>query len=100
MTGEPSSHLLLEIRFGLVEMWVWCVSQELCYVCMQRAQRNLALSRSDERSRVLMLPEHQRDLQYFQKEEVPKLTLLSIGISHYQEAFIRVCYNYTSFKLK
>ncbi|KAF4119204.1 coiled-coil domain-containing protein 81-like [Onychostoma macrolepis] len=49
--------------------------QELCYVCMQRAQRN----RSDERSRaereqerVLMLREHQKDLQYFQKEETDR----------------------------
>ncbi|KAK2908419.1 hypothetical protein Q8A67_004256 [Cirrhinus molitorella] len=51
-------------------------AQELCYVCMQRAQRNLPLYRSDERRRaerqqetLLMLREHQKDLQYFQKEE-------------------------------
>ncbi|XP_043092008.1 coiled-coil domain-containing protein 81-like [Puntigrus tetrazona] len=55
------------------------VSQELCYVCMQRAQRNLPLYRSDEsrgereQERVLMLREHQRDLQYFQKEEMDRL---------------------------
>uniref|UniRef100_A0A672L541 CCDC81 HU domain-containing protein n=1 Tax=Sinocyclocheilus grahami TaxID=75366 RepID=A0A672L541_SINGR len=52
--------------------------QELCYVCMQRAQRNLPLFQSDEsraereQERVLMLQEHQKDLQYFQKEEVQK----------------------------
>uniref|UniRef100_A0A672L002 CCDC81 HU domain-containing protein n=1 Tax=Sinocyclocheilus grahami TaxID=75366 RepID=A0A672L002_SINGR len=54
--------------------------QELCYVCMQRAQRNLPLFQSDEsraereQERVLMLQEHQKDLQYFQKEEVPEHT--------------------------
>uniref|UniRef100_A0A673LZ82 Coiled-coil domain containing 81 n=1 Tax=Sinocyclocheilus rhinocerous TaxID=307959 RepID=A0A673LZ82_9TELE len=56
--------------------------QELCYVCMQRAQRNLPLYQSDEsraereQERVLMLQEHQKDLQYFQKEEVPEHTHL------------------------
>ncbi|KAI2668857.1 Coiled-coil domain-containing protein 81 [Labeo rohita] len=55
--------------------------QELCYVCMQRAQRNkVPLYQSDEtrrvereQERVLMLREHQKDLQYFQKEETDKL---------------------------
>ncbi|XP_018963258.2 coiled-coil domain-containing protein 81-like isoform X2 [Cyprinus carpio] len=53
--------------------------QELCYVCMQRAQRNVPLYQSDERrkaeqeqERVLMLHEHQKDLLYFQKEEMDK----------------------------
>uniref|UniRef100_A0A673LWT7 Coiled-coil domain containing 81 n=1 Tax=Sinocyclocheilus rhinocerous TaxID=307959 RepID=A0A673LWT7_9TELE len=59
--------------------------QELCYVCMQRAQRNLPLYQSDEsraereQERVLMLQEHQKDLQYFQKEEVPEHTHLLNG---------------------
>ncbi|XP_052459025.1 coiled-coil domain-containing protein 81-like [Carassius gibelio] len=53
--------------------------QELCYVCMQRAQRNVPLYQSDERrkaeqeqERVLMLYEHQKDQQYFQKVEMDK----------------------------
>lgn len=90
------SLLGLEIKFGLIETWILCVSQELCYVCMQRAQRNVPLYQSDERrkaeqeqERVLMLHEHQKDLLYFQKEEVPKLTqsftkgLISVGITLY-----------------
>ncbi|XP_073689044.1 coiled-coil domain-containing protein 81-like [Garra rufa] len=51
--------------------------QELCYVCMQRAQRNVPLYQSDEtrraereQERLLMLREHQKDLQYFQKQEM------------------------------
>lgn len=90
------SLLALEIKFGLTETWIFCVLQELCYVCMQRAQRNVPLYQSDERRKteqeqeqVLMLYEHQKDQQYFQKVEVPKLTqsfpkgLLSIGITLY-----------------
>uniref|UniRef100_A0A671RL91 Coiled-coil domain containing 81 n=1 Tax=Sinocyclocheilus anshuiensis TaxID=1608454 RepID=A0A671RL91_9TELE len=56
--------------------------QELCYVCMQRAQRTLPLYQSDEsraereQERVLMLQEHQKDLKYFQREEVPEHTHL------------------------
>lgn len=51
--------------------------QELCYVCMQRVQRNIPLRVSDderrrveqEQERVLMLSQHQNDLQYFHKQE-------------------------------
>lgn len=50
--------------------------QELCYVCMQRAQRNLAFCRSEEsrraeqqQERLILLHQHQKDLQYFQNEE-------------------------------
>lgn len=82
-------------QFGPVETCISCASQELCYVCMQRAQRNkVPLYQSDEtrrvereQERVLMLREHQKDLQYFQKEEVPELThsftkqLISIRIA-------------------
>ncbi|XP_016307516.1 coiled-coil domain-containing protein 81 [Sinocyclocheilus anshuiensis] len=52
--------------------------QELCYVCMQRAQRTLPLYQSDEsraereQERVLMLQEHQKDLKYFQREEMDR----------------------------
>ncbi|XP_067259733.1 coiled-coil domain-containing protein 81-like isoform X2 [Chanodichthys erythropterus] len=53
--------------------------QELCYVCMQRAQRNLPVYLSEEsrraereQERVLMLNQHQKDLQYFQKEETDR----------------------------
>nr|XP_055062326.1 coiled-coil domain-containing protein 81-like isoform X1 [Misgurnus anguillicaudatus] len=54
--------------------------QELCYVCMQRAQRNIPLYVSDEKrkaereqERVLMLNQHQKDQEYFHKEEMDRL---------------------------
>ncbi|XP_057187418.1 coiled-coil domain-containing protein 81-like isoform X2 [Triplophysa rosa] len=55
--------------------------QELCYVCMQRARRNIPLYVPDderkraeqEQERVLMLNQHQKDLQYFQKQEADRM---------------------------
>ncbi|XP_067298460.1 coiled-coil domain-containing protein 81-like [Pseudorasbora parva] len=53
--------------------------QELCYVCMQRAQRNLPFCRAEEsrrdeqqQQRLIMFHQHQKDLQYFQREEVDR----------------------------
>ncbi|XP_047007306.1 coiled-coil domain-containing protein 81 isoform X2 [Ictalurus punctatus] len=51
--------------------------QELCYLCMQRAQRNVPLYLAEERHRqdkeeekLLLLAEKHRDEQYLQREEV------------------------------
>ncbi|XP_072512802.1 coiled-coil domain-containing protein 81-like isoform X2 [Salminus brasiliensis] len=51
--------------------------QELCYLCMQRAQRNIPLYVAEERWReekeeekVLMLAEQQKDEQFLQREQV------------------------------
>ncbi|KAL7845824.1 hypothetical protein AOLI_G00240160 [Acnodon oligacanthus] len=50
--------------------------QELCYLCMQRAQRNVPLYVAEERQReeqeqekVLLLAEQHKDEQYLQKEQ-------------------------------
>ncbi|KAG7315736.1 hypothetical protein KOW79_020602 [Hemibagrus wyckioides] len=50
--------------------------QELCYLCMQRAQRNVPLYLAEERSRkdkeeekLLLLAQKHRDEQFFQREQ-------------------------------
>uniref|UniRef100_A0A671RLJ0 Coiled-coil domain containing 81 n=1 Tax=Sinocyclocheilus anshuiensis TaxID=1608454 RepID=A0A671RLJ0_9TELE len=64
--------------------------QELCYVCMQRAQRTLPLYQSDEsraereQERVLMLQEHQKDLKQKKREDSQKLAAFNLAAAEAQ----------------
>ncbi|XP_056591132.1 coiled-coil domain-containing protein 81-like [Triplophysa dalaica] len=82
LAGDTMSAMTIKSHSGVNET---CADhsragQELCYVCMQRARRNVPLyvpyderkRAEQEQERVLMLHQHQRDLQYFQKQEADR----------------------------
>ncbi|KAL1021775.1 hypothetical protein UPYG_G00017790 [Umbra pygmaea] len=76
-----------EVKSGVSTQDMACVNhtragQEVCYVCMQRAQRNIPLYLSKERlrqeqeeARLLLLNEHHRDECRLQKEQVDRLEI-------------------------